>query len=789
MIAEYGFLHPNFTLLAIPLIIAATIIINLNLVKFRFDEEKSNYDSNKRRRRIYTLAIEAIMMILLSIALASPYKMTETKDRGNPSLVILADNSSSFSIFEDSIAETIKGRLEKDFPVAIKSIASKERSALGDAVLNNMQGDDNILLVTDGRSTYGRDLGDILQFAYELNSTISMLKLSPKAEDASIEILGSSQQVEQVETEFLVAVHVVGKPSCTISLEVNGNIIEKRSKLEDFVFTRPFPEGTHKIMARLECKDFFPQNNVFYKTVHIIPKPRVLLVSKAASPLDHVLTRYYRYERLAEMPSSIDEYDTVVINNYNADELRAFVPKLSDYVADGSGLVVVGGKNSYDLGNYKNSLIEALMPVQVGVADKTDEAKSNVVVVIDISGSTGATFGSGSSSKKVDIEKALALDILKDIRANDIVAVVAFNNMAYEVSPLSPLSEKKDIADKISRLQDSGGTEMLNGLRMAYRMMAFAQGGKNIVVISDGATLYGPTVLGYAETLARSGIRIHSVGVGQNTDRAFMSALANSGNGIYLEPTEHQQLKIIFDKGSAEQDDKMRLATLNRNHFITKKLELDAEVTGFNQAVPKQSARTLVTTLDGNTIVAEQRFGLGRVVSVTTDDGSMWSGQLFSTKNSVIWTRIINYAVGNPARKSPFYVQMEDVHLGEPITIRLKSDSFPSHDTLTFTKVGEKLYEAMYMPREQGFYDFFGSSAAANYPLEYKNVGLNQELQTLVGITGGKSFALDEADKMKEFIKITSMRVKREIRFLRWPFVAAAMIIFLILLIIRRLDR
>ncbi len=788
-LADYGLHHPNYILLVIPLIIALIILLRLELVRFHHDAEKEKYEKHKRKRRLYTLIFEIFTIIALAIAVASPYRLEETRSSGAPSLVILSDNSSSFTLFEQGLAGRLQEKLGSNFPVAVREIASKERSALGDAILNNMQGDDHLLLITDGRNTHGRDLGDIVQLADELNTTISTLQLSPKEHDASVEIIGPPQQIEQVETEFTVAVNKVGDPKCSIVVESDGNLVTSRDRLEDFKFVKTFPEGTHKLAARLQCNDFMPQNNVFYKTIRILPKPRVLFLSKAASPLDHVLARYYTYERLQAIPASLGQYDAVIINDFPADSLKPSVSALTDYVADGNGLVVIGGKNSYDLGNYKNSLIEAMLPVQVGVAEKSEEGSLNIIIVIDISGSTGSTFGSGSSSTKIDIQKSLAIDMLKDIRANDKVGIVAFNNDAYEVSPLTPLSQKKGIVDTIAKLKFGGGTEIFKGLRKAQAMLNFVEGGKNIVVISDGLTWIPETVIGYAQLFARSGIKIHAVGVGSNTDRNFMRKLAEVGNGVYLEPTEREQLRILFDNEVAQGQDKMALTTLNRNHFITKNLLLTAKITGLNQVAPKQSARTLVTTFDGMPIVTEHRFGLGRIAAVTTDDGTLWSGQLFDKDNSILWARVINYAIGNPLRKGQFFISMEDASLGDPVKIEVKSEKFPTHDLVTFSKTGDGIYQGFFTPKEAGFYDFFGTSVAVSYPLEYRTLGMSPDLLNLVSLTGGKAFSMDDVGPIREFIIQHSVRVTKELRFLRWPFIAAAMVTFLILLIIRRLDR
>jgi Mg-chelatase subunit ChlD len=764
--------------------------MRLELIKFHSDEEKKKYDKKKKSRRRWAFFFTTLILILLAIALASPFSITQTREKGNPNMVILLDNSSSMDLYEKNLGENLKAKLETDFPISIRSLGSKERSALGDGILNTMQGDDNLFLITDGRSTHGRDLGDILRLAYEVNSTISNLLLEPLVKDASVQILGPDQQIEQVRTDYLIALNQVGNPTCEVTVKSNGNVVERKTTKEDFIVPRQFPQGVHKLEAIINCdQDHFPDNNVFYKTVKILPKPKIFFLDKQTSPLDHVFTRYYRYTREEVLPADLDPYDAVVINDYSSSELTSSVTRLTNYVTEGNGLMVVGGKNSFDLGGYKNSLLEAMLPVQVGVSDSSQEGTLNIVVLIDISGSTGSSFGAGSDNKKVDVEKSLAIDILKDIRPNDKVGVIAFNTQSYTVSKLSPLSDKRDIVNQIARLKDSGGTEIFKGLRSASQMLAFADGGKNIVVISDGYTWFAPTVLSFAETLSKAGVKIHTVGVGDNTDKDFLGKLARVGGGVFLDPDEHQQLKILFDNEEAGETDRMKLTSLNRNHFITKGLELTARVNGFNQVVAKQSARNLVTTFEGSTIVAEHRFGLGRIVAMAGDDGTAWAGELFDQRNSLLWTRMVNYAIGNPTRKNRFDIQMKDAFLGDAVEVRVKSDKFPKHKLVTFTKVSDNIYTGFFTPKEPGFYDILGSSVAVNYPKEYLKIGIDPELEGLVSSTGGKTFTLSDIKELSEFIKSNSVRVKQSITYWRWPFVVAAMVIFLFQLFVRRYKR
>ena len=129
---------------------------------------------------------------------------------------------------------------------------------------------------------------------------------------------------------------------------------------------------------------------------------------------------------------------------------------------------------------------------------------------------------------------------------------------------------------------------------------------------------------------------------------------------------------------------------------------------------------------------------------------------------------------------------MEDVHLGDAVTITVQSDQFPTHNLVTFSKVADNLYEGFFTPKQVGLYDFFGGSVGVSYPKEFVNVGVHDNLEGLVGSTGGSMFDLNDVENLKQFVQENSVRIQQTVRYWRWPFVMAALLLFLLQLFIRR---
>ena len=425
--------------------------------------------------------------------------------------------------------------------------------------------------------------------------------------------------------------------------------------------------------------------------------------------------------------------------------------------------------------------------MRVGVPETEAKSDVNVVLLIDISGTAGLSFGSLSGSSKLDVQKALALGVIEDMRPEDSIAVVAFNDASHLISPLSRLGDKEsDLVTKIRSLQAGGGTLIFQGLRRAQFILEGAEGSKNIIAISDGLDAGSVAALDLTKTLSKQGITVFAMGIGEGTNEAFLKSLVDIGNGLYFEPSEAQNIRILFGEEPKE-DEAFNLRILDSNHWITRgDLEITDSISGFNYVVPKSGARTILATAAGNPIITVSNFGLGRVVAVSTDDGSKWAAALLKKQNSKLVTRSINYAIGDPGRNLDFDVSIEDTAINKPGQIKVISDNPPKSD-LAFSKIGNNLYTAPFNPIETGFIQILGADVAVNYNDEYLNIGINQELLDLVTLTGGRVFDPEDTDSIVEAVKTYAQRVKIDTVYYRWPFMLAAAILLLLEIVMRRL--
>ena len=775
--------HPYRLLLIIPVLVATAYLI-------------------KNGHRKGLLATRAVVLMLLIVSLASPYNLVvRTTFDETPSVTIIDDHTGSMKLFDNDTGQRLYDRLRSRTPADIHQITGN-RSAIGDAITEFARGNDNILLVSDGNNNHGLDLADTIAFASTINTTVCAIRQEPEQNDLSVEIAGGKDVIVGSEQSFGIVVRQAGKDArYTLSVWIDGTKIDEetitqtgREKTTPISYTFG-STGSHTIKAEImpESEDLRSINNVFYKSVYAIPKPKILLVSDRDSPLSRTLSELYDTSRVSSAASlDQDQYLALVLDNIHVNDLdNEEISKLRTYLQDGGGLVVVGGDRAYDKGGYYDSQFETLLPTKS--KESAGKGKTvGVVIVIDISGSVGTSYGSNTA---LSMEKALAINILRGISINDHIGVIAFSQQAYIVSPLTRGLYKSVIEDSIKRLKHGGTTHMNTAQDAAFKMLDGYTGAKNVIIISDGKTSNPDTCLNLAKSMADAGITTYAVGVGETTDENFMRSLASEGGGIYYRPTESERLNIIFGEKPEEPKDTTKgefpVTVLNPRHFISKDLKLSGSITGYNAVTPKTGAQTLVTTDTGKPIVTAWRFGMGHVVAFSTDDGTGWSGALYSGENALLISRMVNWAVGDPRRNDEIAISGDDVHLGDPAVINVRSDTIPSINLdgkkLELSQIDKDLYQTSIQTDSPGFLDISGYAIAVNYPEEFREVGLSEDFYDTIRTFGGGVYAEDEIEPLLNNLRERSTRKVQEHEEKRMPFLLAAMIIFVGEVAVRRL--
>jgi uncharacterized membrane protein len=782
-----GLTYPYLPLIIIPVAILMFFLIRHDFVQLREEEE------TRKLRKIAQIVIffsRLLIFTLLLFALAGPFKTQEKIFDGDPVVHVLIDQSRSMEVYND-VSEQITTGLKKKIDVEVSHLDRKNSSDIGSAILSRLRPYESIVILSDGNANAGADLGDVGLYAAKINASVHAISLDVNNTDRGVSIIGPSKVLEGINNDFFIRVNTIGtEKAIPLLVKVDGKVeFDEVTDKPAIKIEKQFDEGFHTIEAIIKSTDHFSENNKFYKTVKSVSKPKVLYVTEKKSPLETLFSQQYKVDSVSNLAqANLDDYYSIIMNNIKAPVADKWVDTLTPYIADGNGLLVVGGDGSYNYGDYRFSEFETLLPVQVAKPQKK-EGDVSIVVVIDISGSTRATVAGGD--KAVDIEKALALSILSDLKATNKLGVVAFNTDAFVVSPIEYIYEKVGLLEKVGRLTDGGGTHISAGMLRAIDMLVPEGGSKNIVLISDGKTQLQDAAIESAKLASNQGIRIYTVGVGAETDDNTLQTLANIGAGIYFRASQASRLRILFgDVDEEREKDIQDVVILNSNHFITNNMQrVRAELAGYNQVVPKTTANMLVTTGAADPLLSIWRFGLGRTAALATDDGTKWAGPLLNAQNSKLLVRTLNWIIGDPDRKETNTVNIDDTRLGTPTELLIKADQPPVSNQYTFYKIDDTSYSAIIDPKGLGFSEVLGATFATNYISELQFLGPNPELGRLIGLTGGSVFEASQTDLI---INQTKARAKRTINSkdaVRYPWVVLAILLFILEIVARRFLR
>jgi Mg-chelatase subunit ChlD len=332
------------------------------------------------------------------------------------------------------------------------------------------------------------------------------------------------------------------------------------------------------------------------------------------------------------------------LSEENVNHLNTFVRDL------GRGLVVVGGTHSYGLGGYRNTPLEALLPVDAEPPDTEREAEVAEVLLIDTSESMGACHCNENGMEtqeggvnKTDISKAAAVKAIEALGNGDEVGLLAFSGSNEWVIPLQEFPDRDTIDNGVSSLRPFGETRIVPAFREAVsELLASDKEIKHIILFTDGFTSeleIGAEFVGqpFAEDLVEAveeaagmGITVSVVGTGEGAIPA-LEEVAEVGNGRFYPGRDLNEIPEIFVKEA-------RIAArsfINEGEFYpvvtstaeaVRDLASSPAILGYVATSPKPTADVQLQVGElSDPLLAVWRVGLGKVTSWTSDGGERWA--------------------------------------------------------------------------------------------------------------------------------------------------------------------
>ncbi len=183
----------------------------------------------------------------------------------------------------------------------------------------------------------------------------------------------------------------------------------------------------------------------------------------------------------------------------------------------------------------------------------------NLALVLDRSGSMGG--------QKMEYARQAAAFAVDQLRAEDRVSVVAFDDQVETVVASTPASDKARLKADIARIDVRGSTALHAGwVEGGTQVGAHLTAGhlNRVIVFTDGQANVGETrpdaICNDVHGLATRGVSTSTLGIGADYNEDLLEAMARSGDGNYYFIESPGQLPSLF-----EAELRGLLATLGRS--------------------------------------------------------------------------------------------------------------------------------------------------------------------------------------------------------------------------------
>jgi hypothetical protein len=491
------FEHPLILILLIPAILAGVYFFKKSVGK----------------KQKVLISSRAVIAIILIIALANPIAfMSVTRTDMNPNLVIISDETESMRFFAPGAGQELYQFFSDRFHVQFDVLAGNT-TALGEKIAQHADGRNQILMVTDGNSNLGLSLEEAIDIAIMTNTTVSAVVPALIRNDLSVELTGDKTIIYGNVHEFGFTVRQAAETqrvTYNVVIRQNGQVIhnetltmEEGERERTALFqTRFMRLGAHVLEATLtSTADTDPINNVFTKSIYAIERPNVILVSSERNaPLAQVLGSLYNVtvvESLSvfgpNLGRALSTTKVVVMDNVLIDNItESDVAHLSEFVSEGGGLFVVGGRTSFDLPvghSYLGSSFERLLPV---ISIPSDwEGMQDVFIFIDVSDSTSA-YDSLNQGPIFANMKATAVNIIENefFRDANITYFTIGDQDREWGGEFFFMGNPRERAALIHEIENLRGwdrqTNLIHTFNKALPVMEERAGQPLIIIISDG---------------------------------------------------------------------------------------------------------------------------------------------------------------------------------------------------------------------------------------------------------------------------------------------------------------
>ncbi|MDP6793862.1 MAG: VWA domain-containing protein [Verrucomicrobiota bacterium] len=399
--------------------------------------------------------------------------------------------------------------------------------------------------------------------------------------------------------------------------------------------------------------DRIPQNNRASGFAHVRGEPRVLIVSSdpgREAPLANAL-RGARLEvalgGLDALPGTLaglQAFDSVFLCNINAGDLgRDAMLRLESAVRDfGVGLVCIGGDQAFAAGGYRNTPLERALPVSMELSSKKVLPPGALVLVMH-----GMEFNNGNQ-----VARQCAVGVLDAMGPNDELGVVLWDGQDRWLFPLTKVGDKQDLGRQLMGMNQGDLPSFQNVMTMGFQGLKESTASlKHMILFSDGDP--GAPNDELMTNMRGEKITVSTVLIAGHAGPDTMIEIAEKGDGRFYNITNPAQLPQIFLKETAV----ILKTAIYEEPFAPQQVAASEALTGFTPGdyppllgyvatSEKPRAETPLLTAQGDPLLANWQYGLGRAVAFTSDAHAKWGSQWIGwARYQTFWSQLANWSL------------------------------------------------------------------------------------------------------------------------------------------------
>ncbi|MEP6716606.1 MAG: VWA domain-containing protein, partial [Terriglobia bacterium] len=451
----------------------------------------------RRQTRRIPLLLKAGMIVAVVFALAEP--VLQTHDR-KVALAVLADTSASITpedlARESSLLAQMEGARGSNvmrvipFARAPRTLTQAEagfhlqrtagtagratnlESPIREALASLPTGTiHRVVLISDGNENDGgatRASWQAQQLGVPIDTIALAGRVQPQLQTRAVGLPGTVFTGEHFPvdltiyspraTKATVELAAEGKPigSHEISLEAGENRVRIRTSLN--------AAGAIDLSGRLQAPGMGESR---FENAVAVRRPKVVWVSgDPAGTEEHIAAvlaaNRFDFVQAKSVPASLEDTQLLVFNN---DDLNA-VPasdkeRVEEFVQRGGGaLWIAGERNAWiDHKGAPEDPLERSFPAKL--APPRSPEGTCVVLIIDKS--------SSMEGKKIELARVAAIGVVDNLRPDDHVGVLMFDNSFQWAVPIRKAEDRATIKKLISGITPDGGTQIAPALTEAYQ--------------------------------------------------------------------------------------------------------------------------------------------------------------------------------------------------------------------------------------------------------------------------------------------------------------------------------